>query len=244
MPCQRNSSRRTAQAKAVVVCDLGRMAYGPCLDLQRQAHAEVVAGGPERILLVEHEPVVTVTRRAAAGHVLLSREALAARGIELCETDRGGDVTYHGPGQLVVYPIVRLAELDLNVGGYVRLLEEAVVAAAGCWGIKAERDAKARGVWVGQEKLCAVGVRVSRNVSLHGLALNVTTRLEDFEVIIPCGLRDRGVTSLQRLLGGKCPTMERVKQVVVQALRGMLGTAAASVGQAGQTGAGKVGDGH
>lgn len=242
MPCQSRSMTASPMPCAPVVRDLGCMRYAECLKLQRSLHAEVVAGGLPRILLVEHEPVITVTRRgAAAGHVLLSAEALAERGIGLCPTDRGGDVTYHGPGQLVVYPILRLSDLGLNVGGYVRLLEEAVVQSLATLGVAAQRDSCARGVWVGKDKLCAIGVRVSRNVTLHGLALNVTTRLQDFDVIVPCGLRDRGVTSLQRLLGPRCPSMPRVKEGVVNALREKLGLAARS---AGQTGSGDVRDRH
>jgi lipoyl(octanoyl) transferase len=206
---------------------LGRMAYAAAYRAQVEHVEEVLearaAGAPEsgRLLIVEHDPVVTISRRAgAAAHLLASPQRLAAEGVELAETDRGGDITYHGPGQLVVYPILDLNYLNLGLHAYMRLLEEAVMRACGDFGIPAGRDACATGVWVGApapsrggaagpspscgsgagaaRKICAMGVRVRKWVSMHGLALNVRTNLDHFGLIVPCGLAGRGVTSLER----------------------------------------------
>jgi lipoate-protein ligase B len=141
-------------------------------------------------------------------------------GVEIVQSDRGGDVTFHGPGQLVVYPIIRLADHGLSVGGYVRMLQEIVIDVLREIGIESHRD-EAIGVWVGEgekaEKICAIGVRVRRGVTLHGLALNVTTDLRYFNLIVPCGIANRGVTSIQKILGEQTPSMQRVKEVMVRA---------------------------
>lgn len=186
--------------------DLGLRDYADAFALQQRAHAEVLEGraadGPMRLLLVEHPPVVTVSRRpGAASHLVASPERLASLGIQVAETDRGGDITYHGPGQLVAYPIVDLQRLELRVHAYVRALEEAVIQALAGWGVEGRRDPEATGVWVGGgagRKICAIGVRVGRWVTTHGLALNVTTDLRHFQTIVPCGLHGRDVTSLER----------------------------------------------
>jgi len=185
------------------------------------------------VLLVEHDPpVITITRRpAAASHLLATRDVLQKEGIELVETDRGGDITYHGPGQLVVYPILDLNLLNLRLHDYMRLLEAAVIDTCARFGVAAHRDACATGVWVGpgtlqtceartspDAKICAMGVRVRRWVSMHGLAINVTTHLEHFKHIVPCGLTGRPVTSLKEQLGERCPTMQAVKQQLLNAL--------------------------
>lgn len=211
------------------VIDLGRMPYRPALELQRAHHAALLADRgarvePDRILLVEHDPVVTVSRRpAAAAHVLLAPEALARLGIDLVETDRGGDVTYHGPGQLVAYPIVDLNRRSLRLHEYMRSLEDAVIATLARFGIAGEREAGATGVWThdpysgASAKVCAMGVRVQRWITLHGLALNVRTNLEHFGVIVPCGLAGRAVTSMERLLGTTdCPSMSEVQRVLCE----------------------------
>lgn len=226
------------------IIDLDRMAYAPALELQRQIHAQVVAGeAPPTVLLLEHDPVITVSRRKSASrHLLASPQTLGALGIDVQETDRGGDVTYHGPGQLVAYPIVRLAPLGLNVGRYMRLLEQIIIDAITPFSVRGERDACATGVWVRMNpanpaheanaprcdlanaagstaKIAALGVRLSRNVTLHGLALNVTTDLSHFNTIVPCGLLNRTVTSLEQVLGDAVPSMERVKMQLVASLR-------------------------
>lgn len=214
--------------------DLGRLGYAAAHDVQKQHHAEVLAareaGSPDasRLLLVEHDPVITVTRRAAAaGHVLASAERLAELGIERVETDRGGDVTYHGPGQVVCYPILDLKHYGFRIHDYMRFLEQAVIDAIAEWGLHGVRDPEATGVWVetprGLAKLCAMGVRIRRWVSLHGLALNVATDLSHFNEIVPCGLAGRPVTSLCELLGDSGPTVELAKRAISDRLVGALG---------------------
>jgi lipoate-protein ligase B len=198
--------------------DLGLMPYRDAWAIQEQVHARVLAGEEERILLVEHSPVVTFGRRPGVDrHLIASADRLAAMGVEVVQSDRGGDITFHGPGQLVAYPIIRLNAHRLSVGGYVRALEMAVIAALAETGVLARKDPDAIGVWVDQQgpaKICALGVRIRRGISLHGIALNVTTDLSYFDLIIPCGLIGRGVTSLQRVLGPQTPPMDHVKQVL------------------------------
>ena len=211
------------------VIDLGRIGYADAYERQEAEAAAVLAdreAGKPRIgtlFLLEHDPVVTVSRRAgAAGHVLGSPQALAAQGVQVRETDRGGDVTYHGPGQLVGYAILDLNLLKLGLHEYMRLLEQTVIDAAATWGVVGERDPSATGVWVRQgessAKLCAFGVRVRRWVSMHGLGLNVNPDMSHFDLIVPCGLAGRSVTSLAQLLGERCPTMKQVKQAVADSL--------------------------
>jgi lipoyl(octanoyl) transferase len=200
------------------VIDLGLCPYNDAWRQQEAAHEQVLAGGPERLLLVEHPPVITLGRREGViKHLVASAESLAGIGVELVQSDRGGDITFHGPGQVVAYPIVRLNDHRLSVGGYVRALESAAIATLADFGVAARREEGAVGVWVddptaGQPaKICAIGVRIRRGVSLHGLALNVTTDLNYFNLIVPCGLAGRPVTSLRKLLGDAAPDMATVK---------------------------------
>ncbi|MFN4242594.1 MAG: lipoyl(octanoyl) transferase LipB [Tepidisphaerales bacterium] len=202
---------------------LGRMAYRQAWAEQEAEHAAVVAGrSPGVVLTVEHPPVITLGRRAelSASHLRASTDLLAQMGVELVESDRGGDITFHGPGQLVAYPIVRLADFGLSVGGYVRSLQQAVMDVLEPLGLHPQLDPSAVGVWVPTRrggagdgtlaKVCAVGVRVKAGVTLHGLALNVTTDLRYFDLIVPCGLT-RPVTSLAELLGvPDCPGLEEM----------------------------------
>ena len=155
------------------------------------------------LLLVEHPHVLTLGVRGDGGrsHILATRDALAARGIEVHETGRGGDITYHGPGQIVGYPILDLKPDRCDVHRYVRDLEEVLIRTAADYGVQASRVEGLTGVWVGREKLAAIGVRISRWITSHGFAFNVATDLSNFDLIVPCGIRDRGVTSLERLLG-------------------------------------------
>jgi lipoate-protein ligase B len=204
----------------MIVEDLKLMGYREAWERQECAHKAVVAGGEERLLLVEHLPVITLGRRAeaAAKNLIASAEQLKEMGVEVVESDRGGDITFHGPGQLVVYPIVKLNDHGLSVGGYVRRLEEVMIAALADLGVEAKKDEEAIGVWVAGKKICALGVRIKRGVSLHGVALNVRSDLKYFDLIVPCGLAGRGVTSLQKVLG-KAPAMEKVKRVVVERMK-------------------------
>lgn len=200
--------------------DLGTLAYGDAWALQERVHAEVVDGAEERVLLVEHPPVITFGRRPGLERNLIGSEViLKTRGVEVVHSDRGGDVTFHGPGQLVAYPIVRLNDHRLSVGGFVRRLEETVIAALREMNIPAQKDPCAIGVWVPDasgtlSKICALGVRIRRGVSMHGIALNVTTDLSYFDLIVPCGLAGRSVTSIERVLGDPAQSMARVKSLL------------------------------
>jgi lipoyl(octanoyl) transferase len=208
----------------MLVEDLGILSYRPAWQRQEAVHAEVADGGDERILLAEHPPVITFGRRSGVErHLLASDAQLRQLGVEVVQSDRGGDITFHGPGQVVAYPIVRLNDHRLSIGGYVKRLEEAVVMTLAEFGISARpRECGAVGVWVempdGPAKICALGVRIRRGVSMHGLALNVTTDLRYFNMIVPCGLSGRRVTSMQELLGDNYPPAAEVKQVLCDRL--------------------------
>jgi lipoyl(octanoyl) transferase len=198
---------------------LGRLAYAPAFALQQAQleHQLALRDQPATVdgsrtigtlLLVEHDPVITISNRAgAADHLLASREHLHQLGIDVQPTDRGGDITYHGPGQLVAYPIVDLNLLGLRLHEYMRALESAVIDTCAHFGVPAQRDPGATGVWVPgamgapSAKVAAMGVRVRRWITLHGLAINVTTNLRHFDLIVPCGLVGRPVTSLHAQTG-------------------------------------------
>ena len=188
---------------------LGRIAYAPAFDLQR-ALADRRATGEidDTLLLLEHDAVYTLGRRATEGEVLLDAAALEARGIAVERTDRGGRVTYHGPGQLVGYPIVDLGQ-NADLVAYVRALERAIIATIAEYGIEATTIEGLTGVWVGDSKIAAIGVHVSRGITTHGFALNVTADLNAFNGIIPCGIVDRGVTSIEALTGLR-PSVDEV----------------------------------
>jgi lipoyl(octanoyl) transferase len=195
---------------------LGLVGYEEGLRLQRELVAQRKAGAiPDTLLLLEHPHVYTLGRNAKTENLLISAEQLAARGAQVFEIDRGGDVTYHGPGQLVGYPILDLAKHRRDIAWYMRCLEGALIAVAREYGIEAGRLAGAPGVWVGNDKLVAMGVHISRWVTSHGFAFNVNTDLRYFDWIVPCGLRDKGVTSLQKLLG-RPVEMEKVAERVVR----------------------------
>ena len=198
--------------------DLGRRGYREVWDIQHRLHESIAAGlEPETWIFVEHDPVVTLGRKAKNENVLLSRESLAQRGVDLVEVERGGDVTYHGPGQLVVYPIRRL-ERFREVVPLVRALESAVIATCASFDIAAERWSEHAGVWVGTNQICAIGLAVRRMTSLHGIALNVSTQLDYDRLINPCGLTDRGITSLSRE-ADRIVTLDEVKPVLLGALQ-------------------------
>jgi lipoyl(octanoyl) transferase len=181
---------------------LGRIPYSEALALQRALVEDRKAGRVgDLLLLVEHPPVITVGVRGDGGrsHILAAPDRLAALNIDVSETGRGGDVTYHGPGQVVGYPIIDLKPDRCDVHRYVRDLEEVLIRATGDFGLTATRIPGLTGVWVGGEKLAAIGVRISRWVTSHGFAFNVTTDLDHFGLIVPCGISDHGVTSLAKL---------------------------------------------
>ena len=192
--------------RALQVRRLGLVRYADAVELQRTLVAERQRGViADQLLLLEHPPVITRGVRAGADNVLASPAVLRRRGVEVHDAPRGGDVTYHGPGQLVGYPIVLLKPDRCDVHRYVRDLEEVLIRVAAGFGVRATRIPGLTGVWVGNDKLAAIGVRLSRWVTSHGFALNVTTDLDDFALIRPCGLADRGVTSLARLVGSRIP---------------------------------------
>lgn len=186
---------------ALAVHRLGRLHYTPALALQeRLLEARIEQAIPDTLLLLQHAPVVTLGRGAKAEHVLHSEAALAALGVELHETGRGGDVTYHGPGQLVAYAIFDLNPDRRDVRKYVTALEEVMIRLAGSYGLHADRIAGLNGAWIGSRKIGAVGVRIRRWVTMHGFAFNVSTDLSAFDLIVPCGIKDKTVTSLEREL--------------------------------------------
>ena len=204
---------------------LGRVDYAEALELQKTLVEQRKRGLiPDQLLLLEHPEVITlgVRTRNDRSHVVARPEALAAEGVAVFETGRGGDVTYHGPGQLVGYPIFDLKPDRCDVHRYVRDVEEGLIRAAAEFGIRAGRVKGLTGVWAGDEgreaKLAAIGVRISRWVTSHGFALNVNTDLSRFGLIVPCGIADRGVTSMKELLGRPVP-MAEVEDAVVRGVR-------------------------
>jgi len=194
---------------------LGRMPYADAVRLQERVRDELRRGaGPERLLLLEHPPVYTLGRNADAGDVTADAAWIAGRGIEVHASDRGGQATYHGPGQLVGYPILDLSPDRRDVARYLRDLEEVLIRTLSQFGVTAGRVSGLTGVWVGPEKIASLGVHLSRWVTTHGFALNVNTDLSRFGLIVPCGLRGAAVTSMQRLLGRPLP-LEEVAAAIV-----------------------------
>lgn len=234
------------------VTNLGTVPYADAFAIQTQTLDSVLAARetntefspPGRILFVEHPPVITVSRRAsAASNVLATPQLLAKHGVELCETDRGGDVTYHGPGQIVCYPILDLNALNLGIHDYMRLLEQAVINTCADLGLTALRDpppTSATGVWIPSRsflaadnspklaKVAAMGVRVRRWISMHGLSLNVNPNLNHFNLIVPCGLPGRPVTTLDLELPNSPPTFETARQLVEKHLLTLIAQAHAA----------------
>jgi lipoyl(octanoyl) transferase len=199
-------------ARALQV-DLGLIPYAEAYALQKRIVAARKLDAIEDVLLLcEHPHVITQGRNGKAEHLLASENVLQQKGVEFFETSRGGDVTYHGPGQIVAYPILNLGAIRRDVVWYVRMLEEAMIRATEEFGIVAEREAGKTGIWVGEgktsEKLGAIGVHISRWVTSHGLAYNVSTDLRYFDLIVPCGIADRKATSLEKLLGRRVHVSE------------------------------------
>jgi lipoyl(octanoyl) transferase len=212
------------QTRTIDTRRLGRVAYGVALDIQQALVEDRRAGRiGDTLLLLEHPPVITlgVKTRGQPTHVVASDAELMREGVTVFDTGRGGDVTYHGPGQLVGYPIFDLRPDRCDVHRYVRDLEEVLILAVREFGVEAGRVEGLTGVWVGsagrEEKLAAIGVRISRWITSHGFALNATTNLRHFRLIVPCGIADRGVTSLEKVLGRHVPTAE-VEDAVTAAM--------------------------
>lgn len=204
--------RRTARAVW-----LGRIGYDEALALQESAARRVAAGGEETLFLLEHNPVFTLGRNASASDILFTPERCRQLGIEIRETNRGGKVTYHGPGQLVGYPVLDLSPDRRDVKRYVTDLEELIIRALADFGISAARSPlreRVTSVWVGNDKIAAIGVHLSRWITTHGFALNVTDEpLENFRGIVPCGIADGGVTSMERVLGKRLALTETAEAV-------------------------------
>ena len=200
------------QAKAVW---LGRLEYGAALKQQKELVAKVRRGEePDTLLLVEHDPVITLGRTAKREHLLFKEAALAEQGISVFAVERGGDVTYHGPGQLVGYPILNLNRHGRDLHLLLRNYEEVLIRALADFGVAGRRFPPYTGVWVGEEKVAAIGVAVEHWVSFHGFAFNVDPNLDHFGLIVPCGISQYGVTSLARLLGRPVELFEVIPHVV------------------------------
>jgi len=211
-------------SRSARLLDLGRRPYRPVLELQRALHDAVSAGRePDTWIVVEHDPVVTLGRSAKAANVLLSPDLLSARGVDLVEIERGGDVTYHGPGQVVVYPIRRL-ERFREVVPLVSALETAVCGALYLFGIEAQPRTEHRGVYVGDDAICAIGLAVKRMTSLHGLALNACTALDYDRLITPCGTPEFGITSISAQTG-RTVSWAEARDALLDALEGGFGIA-------------------
>ncbi len=185
--------------------------------MQRALVEERRAGRvPNLLLLLQHPPVITLgVRGGSRAHVTASDALLASRGIEVHDAGRGGDVTYHGPGQIVGYPILDLRPDRCDVHRYVRDLEDVMIRVCADYGVEAGRAAGMSGAWVGADKIGAIGVRISRWITSHGFAFNVNTRLDDFQLIVPCGIADRGVTSLQKL-SGRALSIDEVENRIIR----------------------------
>lgn len=209
--------------RTMAVVHLGVEPYGPALELQHRLVALRQEGRiGDTLLLLEHTPVITLGRRADESHILASPDLLRQEGIAVHRVERGGDVTYHGPGQLVGYPIVHLPSLGLGASDYMHRLEDVLAAALADWGVATHRREGVIGVWVGENKIAALGVRVSKGVTYHGFALNVAPDMRHWSTIIPCGITDGGVTSLALELG-TAPPMAEVRERVAHHFGALFG---------------------
>jgi lipoyl(octanoyl) transferase len=206
-----------------LLVDLGHMAYAPCAEVQREVLQAVAANRlPSTLLFVEHDPVLTLGANFHEENLLLSRQEYAARGIDVQRTDRGGDVTYHGPHQLVVYPIFDVREFGKDLHKWLRDLEETIIVTLRSLGLEGYRFPPNTGVWVRDRKVAAIGIKVSRWVSMHGIALNCDNDLSPFESIVPCGIQDYGVTSITQELGRPF-TIDEAKPLVAASFEQVFG---------------------
>ena len=201
--------------KTLNVIDLGTCAYGKAWDIQKDIHAKRIAGEiPDTLILVEHPHVYTLGKNANTQHLIASQDYLKSKGIEIYNVDRGGDITYHGPGQLVGYPIFNLKDHKESVAWYVLSVEQVLIDLLADYDITAKRIEKLTGVWVGNQKIAAIGMRVSRWVTMHGFALNVSTDLSLYDGIIPCGIVSKGITRIIDLEPNI--QMEQVKRDIIE----------------------------
>lgn len=185
-----------------ILIDIGMTEYSYAWELQKAFHALRTKGQvPDIVLFTEHLHTYTIGKSGGEDHLLAGNEELKAKGVSVFKVDRGGDITYHGPGQIVAYPIFDLNGNGGDIHRYIRDLEEVVIRSLYSYGINAKRDSDYTGVWVAEDKICAIGIKVSRWVTMHGFAFNVNTDLSFFDRIIPCGIFHKGVTSLSKILG-------------------------------------------
>jgi lipoate-protein ligase B len=197
------------------VWNLGLMEYGEAWKLQKRLHHQRIEGEiSDVLLLLEHPPTITIGQSGVLDNVLVSKEQLVREGISLFFIDRGGDVTFHGPGQLVGYPVIDLRERGRDIHRYVHNLEEVILRTLRDFSIDADRDKVHPGVWVNGDEIAAIGLSVKKWVSMHGFALNVNTDLKYFSLIHPCGFSDRGATSMSRILGRNIPTEGVIKRII------------------------------
>ena len=208
------------------ILDLGVMEYEKSLSLQKDMQLKRIDKAiPDTLILVEHPPVITLGRRAIEEDILISNETASRFGVQIVQIDRGGEVTYHGPGQLVGYFICDIAITNGSIKRFVHSIEESLCKSLeNRWGIKAGLKEDYIGVWAGEEKIAAIGLSVSRHITMHGFALNVNTNLDHFKWIIPCGIRTKGITSVQKILQKEVP-MEEIKKNVISTVKEVFGYA-------------------
>lgn len=201
--------------KNLNIVKLGIVDYGKAYQLQRKLLQKHIDGeGRDFLLLLQHNPVITIGRSGSKSNILISESALAANGIDTYEIDRGGDVTYHGPGQLTGYPIIDLRRFKKDIHWYLRQLEETIIKTLAEYGIAGGRIKEYTGVWVGNEKVAAIGVAIKRWITYHGFAFNINPNMSHFQMITPCGISDKGVTSLTKLLGHEVDIEEVGKKTI------------------------------
>lgn len=220
----RDNERSMKHERIWHIAELGTQPYRAVLDLQHRLVEEFHRGTLEAdtVLLLEHEPVFTLGHNGGRENLMVSEEVLKQKGIGVVETERGGNITYHGPGQIIAYPIIRMNAAGLDIPGYVEGLEEAMIRTAADWGVSAARSTLNHGVWVGKKKLGSVGIAIRRGISFHGIALNVNLSLEPFSWINPCGLSGISMTSLKEE-GAENVDMAFVRDGIIRHLAAVFG---------------------
>jgi lipoate-protein ligase B len=204
--------------KKCTVFKLGQVNYDEALSFQFELVEKVKdkKGKESFLILLEHEPVITLGKNGNKNNILITEETMKKKGIIVRRIDRGGDVTYHGPGQLVGYPIISLAYYKTALRDYVHTLEQCMIDTLADFGIKATRDDKYVGAWVNNEKIGFIGIRITKGITYHGFSLNVNNDLDTFKLINPCGMQDRKITSLEKLLGKKAPSVSDVTKEYIK----------------------------
>ena len=203
--------------KNITIIRAGRSGYRQMWDMQRTLYQRVLSenAGPY-LILTEHDPVITIGKSGSRQNLLVNTRYLETRAIDVIENDRGGDITFHGPGQIVGYPIINLADFKKDIHWYLRSLEEVIIKTLDLFGLKSIRNDGLTGVWIENRKICAIGVKTSRWITMHGFALNVNTELDHFDLIVPCGIRDKSVTSISSELGNTIDLNDVMNKVISQ----------------------------